>query len=255
MKPKQTHHQAIRTLCFGVLLIFCALPATGIAEPKIITDEMSDEELRRYRDEQVALLKRRARETQPETTADGTVHRVFYCTVYYTPKESGFTAERGFDVTPATAPGLGGRKYPRSFLAAVKKEGFGRLAQPVRGRNYLQYAGGGRYQFASAALGSRGNVLVARQSCAISPRNPHLRQRGEIVIKSPTVEAATGSSEWLIGDTGGGVQPLQIDLYWGEDEPRGPAGRNLARPAGTAMEYAFDVTVIVKKKPTPPKTD
>jgi hypothetical protein len=42
------------------------------------------------------------------------------------------------------------------------------------------------------------------------------------------------------------VHPLQIDLYWGEDEPRGGVGRNVARPAGTAMEYAFEVVVITK---------
>ena len=30
------------------------------------------------------------------------------CTIYYTPMESGFTAERGFDVTLATRPGLQG---------------------------------------------------------------------------------------------------------------------------------------------------
>jgi hypothetical protein len=39
---------------------------------------------------------------------------------------------------------------------------------------------------------------------------------------------------------------LQIDLYWGEDEPRGPIGRNQARPAGTWMEYSFDVSVTVE---------
>src|SRR3954465_11224789 len=35
------------------------------------------------------------------------------CTLYYTPKESGFTFERGFDATSVTKPGLRGRKYPR----------------------------------------------------------------------------------------------------------------------------------------------
>src|SRR5690348_2253271 len=47
------------------------------------------------------------------------------CTLYYTPKESGFTSERGFDATPVTKPGLNGRTYPRDFLRSVKKEGFG----------------------------------------------------------------------------------------------------------------------------------
>jgi hypothetical protein len=53
------------------------------------------------------------------------------CTLYFTPKESGFIAERGFDVTLVTRPGLHGRKYPRDFLRAVKKEGFGRLTNPA----------------------------------------------------------------------------------------------------------------------------
>jgi hypothetical protein len=43
------------------------------------------------------------------------------CTLYYTPKESGFTFERGFDATPITKPGLGGRIYPRDFLRSVKR--------------------------------------------------------------------------------------------------------------------------------------
>src|SRR5262245_43354958 len=53
------------------------------------------------------------------------------CTLYYTPKESGFTFERGFDAAPVTKPGLQGRKYPRDFLRSVKKEGFGRITTPV----------------------------------------------------------------------------------------------------------------------------
>jgi hypothetical protein len=63
------------------------------------------------------------------------------CTLYYTPKESGFTFERGFDATPVTKRGLRGRKYPRDFLRSVE----GRLwliATPVNGRNYIRYNGG-----------------------------------------------------------------------------------------------------------------
>ena len=66
-------------------------------------------------------------------------------------------------------------------------------------------------------------------------------------IQSPTVEEVTGSSEWRVEDTGGGLHPLQIDLYWGEDDPLGAVGRMRARPAGTRMEYAFDVKVLVKR--------
>src|SRR6201981_2068624 len=64
------------------------------------------------------------------------------CTLYYTPKESGFTFERGFDATLVTKRGLRGRKYPRDFLRSVKKEGFGRIVTPVNGRNYIRYNGG-----------------------------------------------------------------------------------------------------------------
>jgi hypothetical protein len=83
------------------------------------------------------------------------------CTLYYTPKESGFTFERGFDATPVTKPGLHGRKYPRDFLRSVKKEGFGRIVTPVNGRNYIRYNGGDSYAFASDATGG-GGVLIPR---------------------------------------------------------------------------------------------
>ena len=81
------------------------------------------------------------------------------CTLYYTPKESGFTFQRGFDATPVTKPGLHGRTYPRDFLRSVKKEGFGRINTPVNGRNYIRYSGGGSFGFASHPTGG-GGVLV-----------------------------------------------------------------------------------------------
>src|SRR4030095_2209321 len=78
------------------------------------------------------------------------------CTLYYTPLESGFTFERGFDATPVTKPGLRGRKYPRDFLRSVKKEGFGRITTPVNGRHYLSYNGGESYLSASKPSGGGG---------------------------------------------------------------------------------------------------
>lgn len=185
---------------------------------------------------------------EPEETPNGTVYDgVFFCTVYYTPKESGFTAARGFDATPTTAPGLDDRTYPADFLKAVKKEGFGRLLTPVNGLNYLQWKSGGSYGYAKVPMGRRGEVLEPRRSCAISGRNPFLRQHDTIKIKSSVVNGATGSDEWFVCDSGGGVHPLQIDLYWGEDEPRGAVGRQRARPAGTSLEYSFDVEVTTKR--------
>src|SRR6266404_2226679 len=87
------------------------------------------------------------------------------CTLYYTPMESGFTFERGFDATLVTKPGLHGRRYPRDFLRSVKKEGFGRISTPVNGHNYIHYSGGNSFGFASTPAGG-GGALVARFSAA-----------------------------------------------------------------------------------------
>jgi len=233
-------------------LIFWALTTfafSAFAEnPEMAMDKMTDDELRAFREQKVAELKHRAYEVRSEQVAGSAIYpRTFFCTVYYTPKESGFTAERGFDATAITAPGLNGRKYPRDFLLAVKKEGFGRINEPVDGRNYIRWMNDNRYAFADAPVGRRGEVLVPRRSCAISSRNKFLRQHALLKIKSQTVNEETGSDEWFVCDTGAAVHPLQIDLYWGEDEPRGAIGRQRARPHGTWMEYAFEVEVTAKR--------
>jgi hypothetical protein len=230
----------------GIFLVALSVCA-GSAEPEFATDKMSDSELREYRNRMRAKLQRLLETAPREQTPEGIAYLVYYCSIYYTPRESGFTAERGFDDTRVSAPGLSGRRYPIAFLEAVKREGFGRVSQPVNGLAYLQYTGSGRYRLAKAPLGNHGNVLVPRKSCAISKKNPFLR-RGQVVrIDSQSVREVTGSNEWLIEDTGGGLHPLQIDLYWGEDDPLGAVGRMRARPAGTRMEYAFDVKVLVKR--------
>src|SRR3984893_4053517 len=133
------------------------------------------------------------------------------CTLYYTPKESGFTFERGFDATPVTKPGLHGRKYPRDFLRSVKKEGFGRISTPVNGRNYLHYSGGDSFGFASAPSGG-GGTLVARFSAAARLGQSGLH-RG-VVLETPaaTVRQVFGSTRWKIVDTGGGLRRGQVDL-------------------------------------------
>jgi hypothetical protein len=227
------------------MFVSCAVHAQSL---EVSTDELSDDQLRTYRKSRLTELSKRILELKPEQTDDGTLYSgVFFCTIYYTPKESGFTTERGFDATPTTAPGLKGQMYPRDFLAAVKKEGFGRMVTPVNGRNYMRWVGDGSYAYAKAPLGRRGEVLEPRRSAAISRRNKFLRQHDTISIKSPLVNGEIGSDVWFICDTGGGLHPLQIDLYWGEDEPRGPVGRQRARPAGTRLEYAFEVDVTAKR--------
>src|SRR6266446_3039334 len=115
------------------------------------------------------------------------------CTLYYTPVESGFTFERGFDATPVTKPGLHGRKYPRDFLRSVKKEGFGRIVTPVDGRHYIRYNGGDSYAFASNPTGG-GGVLVDRYSAAIKSSQGSLRHGAIVETSSPEVQKVFGST-------------------------------------------------------------
>src|SRR5881409_2200517 len=159
------------------------------------------------------------------------------CTLYYTPVESGFTFERGFDATPVAKPGLHGRTYPRDFLRSVKKEGFGRIVTPVSGHRYICYNGGDSFAFASHPTGGRG-VLVARYSAAAKLGQSGLRHGAIIQTESPTVQKVFGSTRWKIMDTGGGLRRWQIDCYYGEDEPLGP-GKFMGRPRATTFEYAY----------------
>jgi hypothetical protein len=159
------------------------------------------------------------------------------CTLYYTPKESGFTFERGFDATPITKAGLHGRTYPRDFLRSVKKEGFGRIFTPVDGRHYICYKGGDSYGFAAHPTGG-GGVLVDRYSAAIRSGQGGLRHGAIVETQSPEVQKVFGSTRWKIIDTGGGLRRWQIDCYFGEDEPLGP-GKLQGRPRATTFEYAY----------------
>ena len=94
---------------------FALSVCVGLAEPEFATDKMSDDELREYRN-QMRVELRRLLETAPsEETSEGAMYRVYYCTIYYTPRESGFTAERGFDDTRVSAPGLRAGNIPWHF--------------------------------------------------------------------------------------------------------------------------------------------
>ncbi len=173
----------------------------AIAEnPEMAMDKMTDEELRAFRDQKIIELRTHRRQFHPEETAEGTMHsHIFFCTIYYTPKESGFTTERGFDATPITAAGLHGRRYPRDFLLAVKKEGFGRINEPIDGQNYIRWTGDSRYAFADAPVGRRGEVLIPRHSCAISSRNKFLHQHTRLRIKSQTVNGTPAcATAWYL---------------------------------------------------------
>ena len=165
------------------------------------------------------------------------------CTLYYTPKESGFTFERGFDATRVTKSGLHGRTYPRDFLRSVKKEGYGRITTSVNGHNYIRYNDGGSYSFAGPPSGG-GGTLVPRLSAAA--RLTGSLRRGMILeTLSSDVQRVFGSTRWKIIDTGGGLRRWQMDCYYGEDEPLGP-GRLMARPRGTTFEYAYSTARVAR---------
>jgi hypothetical protein len=64
-------------------------------------------------------------------------------------------------------------------------------------------------------------------------------RKGEVIeTTSPIVKEAFGSTRWKVIDTGGALRRWQVDLYYGEAEPRGP-GSLMARPRGTTFEYAY----------------
>lgn len=173
--------------------------------------------------------------------------RVFYffCTVYFTPRESGFLPGRGFDLTPGTRGGFGGRTYPKSFLDAVIMEGFGRIEEPVAGREYLKYDG--KWGYGSVPLGNRNNALHPRFSAAVHRRNPIFGKGTRFLILDPEIYNVMGSLEWEAADTGGGLYPSQIDLYWGEDDPRGP-WPDTARAAGCPLSVQWIVPVVVGER-------
>lgn len=154
----------------------------------------------------------------------------YFCTIYYTPRETGFSAQRGFNMALETRPGLKQHRFPHDFLEAVKKEGFGLIKTPVDGLNFIYYAGG-TWGFARNPVGSGDRPLIPRQSCAVSIHS-RWSLGSKLRVNNPAVENAMKTNQWLIVDAGGGLKPNQIDLYWGEDDPEAP-GPAMARPKGT----------------------
>jgi hypothetical protein len=167
-------------------------------------------------------------ETPPET-------HYFFCTVYYTPREAGFTFERGFNATPER-----GRKYGADFMKATYVEGFGRLAEPHRGRPYLSYDG----SYHTRILGNRNNTLIDRESIAVHRGNPLFRPNTRAWILDPELYNQFGGVRFQVGDTGGGLFRSQIDLYWGEDDPLG-TGADIWRPASCDVAVSWIVPVLV----------
>ncbi|MEM6278876.1 MAG: hypothetical protein AAF733_05310 [Verrucomicrobiota bacterium] len=166
----------------------------------------------------------------------------FFCTVYYTPREIGFTKERGFNVKPDSLKALPSRKYAADFVRATWIEGFGRLAEPINGRPYLSYDG----KFHTRILGNRNNTLLDRESIAVHRGNPLFGKGTRTWILDPEIYNQFGAVRYEVGDTGGGLFKSQIDLYWGEDDPLGP-GADIWRPASCDVAVCWIVPVLVWK--------
>ncbi len=172
-------------------------------------------------------------ESPPET-------HYFFCTVYYTPREAGFTEERGFNTTPDSLRALRSKKYGADFVKATYVEGFSRLAEPVGGRPYLSYDG----KFHTRILGNRNNTLIDRESIAVHRGNPLFGKTTRAWILDPQLYNQFGAVRFQVGDTGGGLFRSQIDLYWGEDDPLGP-GADIWRPASCDVAVRWIVPVLV----------
>jgi hypothetical protein len=158
----------------------------------------------------------------------------FFCTVYYTPREGGFTKEGGFDMTPETRGALGGRYYAKSFLRATSMEGYSRLKEPVGDRGYIKYDGS--WGYGKVPLGNRNNGLKDRVSAAVHRSNSMFSKGTSFLVWHPEIYHLFGGMRFEAADTGGGLYRSQIDLYWGEDDPTGPY-------PGTAMAASCPVGV------------
>jgi len=167
----------------------------------------------------------------------------FFCTVYYTPLETGFCAERGFDLTPKVMKGSGGRKLAADFVRSVIMEGFGRLAEPTDDKPYLAYNG----RLHRRILGNRNNELVPRYSIAVNTKNPLMPSGQKVWVLDPEIYNQFGAALYEVADTGGGLFRNQIDLYWGEDNPRGP-GSGIARAASCDVSVRWIVPVLPAAK-------
>lgn len=167
----------------------------------------------------------------------------FFCTVYFTPRETGFREDLGFDVTPDTRSALGGRYFPKSFIRATTVEGFGRMAKPTsRGSLYVKYDG--RWGYGTRPLGNRNNTLLPRTSAAVHRGNPLFGKGTQLKIMDAQIYNCFGGTAFETADTGGGLFQSQIDLYWGEDDPLGPL--NLFEPISCPIAVRWIVPVVVE---------
>jgi hypothetical protein len=146
--------------------------------------------------------------------------RGFFCTIYFTPDESGFTPAKGFTqaqlaVENRTVDGKTVSAKKR-FWERVRIEGAGRLQTAQHGHDYVGYWSNA-YHFISAPKGTHNIDLVEKYSCA-TDRNI-IGRSWEIQTVNNHIEEVFGSSNWRGDDVGGAIQGYDIDLYFGDAEP------------------------------------
>lgn len=168
--------------------------------------------------------------------------KVFYSsTVYYTPRESGFSAKAGYNMTPQSIAAVPSRTFPADFLKAVRMEGTGRMKNSIDGKKFLAYTG--NWQLVDRPLGNRSNFLEPMRSAAIAKNSGKWKRGDWVLIRSKNLPSPFQNSVWRIDDVGGGVGGKQLDLYSGVDDPAGP-GESILRPASHKKGRIQEVVVL-----------
>lgn len=172
----------------------------------------------------------------------------FFCTVYYTPLESGFTSEATEEVSIKYKEGGSTEEgvliLNSVFWEVVKTEGWGKLATAAHGYEYIDYNG----WLGSQPVGKANRPLVPKKSCAGWNKQFFVNSKrcSKVTIDNVAVSGPFGNSDWDVVDVGGAVGKNHLDLYWGEANPRGQGANERFLPAGTTFTRANDIYVVLK---------
>lgn len=184
----------------------------------------------------------------------------YTCSVYYVPKESGFTAAGGFEMTRETPKGMDSKyKFSHSFIKAVKEESFGRMVVPIDGKKYLAYhpketisgvSVPAHYDAQEKVLGVGGLSITPRVSCAINAKL--FPQNTKLITQLAAIKRIFGNDQWVVSDIGvltnkfNNSDSYQFDLYWGEDDPM---PNEPEAPKNCAYNITASIPVIVVDLP------
>ncbi|MBT9449219.1 hypothetical protein ICN84_03910 [Akkermansia glycaniphila] len=166
----------------------------------------------------------------------------FQITVYYTPKEAGFT---NFSETQELECYFDDTKEKITLNILVKfwdtvshkdyGEGFGKLANPPKRMKdgvevsypYISY----ERALYEHPMGNSQNVLQDRISCAGNQQQFNIQSSSVRILLDSEYTKAFGTNEFVLDDVGSAVGENHLDLYWGEDNPKN-GGNTSSIPAG-----------------------